>query len=151
MSLNETIKTYDFKTHAVNLGGVLFTGFAEEGITISQTDDTFTEVEGADGTIERVNQGNNRCEITVNILKTNPLNLYLTKLHDADILTNKGMTSFTVKDLTGETYFFVKNAWITKQADIELAKDTSAVSWTLHTGNRTGGVGGKITGSNILG
>lgn len=151
MGINETIKTYDFKTHAVDFGGILFTGFAEEGITITQSEDSFTETEGADGTIERVNKSSNVNEITLNLLRTNVLNAYLTTLHELDRKTNLGVKSFTLKDLSGTTHFFAKNSWITKPADMEIGRDTGTVSWTLKSGKRSGGVGGKIMNSNIMG
>lgn len=149
--IGETVKTYDFKKMVVVIGGVPFMGFADEGITITQPEDTFSDTVGADGTIVRTNLGNNQSEITINLQKTNPLNGHLLALHTTDRNTNKGVVSFSLKDLNGSTAFFTKSAWVTKPADLNAKKEAETVVWNLKTGKCYGGEAGSSISSSLLG
>jgi hypothetical protein len=139
------VRTYDFKNYANVWGPILFTGEAEEGITIVRPEDMFGAKTGAGGDRERANLGNFHLEITVNVLKTNPINDRLSALFNADALFNTSKLPWFTKDLKGTSLVSCLHAWLRKDADMTLNREGDMNIWIFDTGPAT-----KFTGGTII-
>lgn len=137
------VRTYDFKNYVHTLGSIILTGFDEEGITISRENDMFSRKSGVDAT-ERSNMNNFDLTITVNILKTNPLNDILSALHNLDSTTNAGKVPWLTKDLNGLSLTVALSAWIVKAPDMVNKKESESNVWLIHTGPSAKFDGGSI-------
>jgi len=142
--INPVVNTYDFKSWVHTWGGITFTGVDEEGISIVSPDDMFGSKTGVDGTRERANLNNHHKLITVNLLKTNPLNDILSGLHNVDALTNVNKLPWLSKDLNGLSLVTCLHAWIIKMADASLKREADANVWVFDTGPAATFLGGTV-------
>jgi len=138
------VRTYDFKNYKHVWGGVPITGFDEEGITIIRPDDMFGAKTGCEGERERANLNNFHVQIVINLFKTNPLNGILSGLHEVDARLNTSKLPWLTKDLDGLTTVGILRAWITKQAEISLKRESDGMVWTFDTGPAAVFTGGTL-------
>ena len=149
--IDPIVRTYDFKNYVHVLGGFTLSGFDEEGITIARIGDMFTSKRGADGTKERSNNSAFDLELTLNVLKTNPINDVLSGIHNVDSLTNQSALPWLTKDLKGLSLVSCLHCWVRKAPDMNNKTESEAKVWVLETGPAAVFTGGTISGSGPVG
>lgn len=129
------IGTFDFRKLNVIFGVAQITGYAEgDAVEISEANDAFNSVSGADGGVDRVKNNANFLNITLRIRQTSATNQVLSGLHSADRIA--GVTlPILIKDRSGYTLIAAKNAWIVKYADVAFGTEAKSREWTIRTGS----------------
>ncbi|MFT9498022.1 phage structural protein [Anaerosolibacter sp.] len=128
-------KTYDPKKNIIVFGGKEIHGFAEDSIVeIEPKGDGITSVTGCDGEVTRNIDPNRQYTVTLKLKQSSDDNDYLSNLHDLDRATGRGMRPLAIKDLTGSTRFFAKEAWVTKHPTVSKEKESGTNEWVLETG-----------------
>lgn len=133
---NPNVATYDPKKMLVTIGTIPITGWADgDFITITQPEDTFTKVRGADGMIERVLRHVLDAEITISLMRGSPINDALTTLFLIDREEGLGKVPFLLKDLNSTTTIasFLQ-CWIKKLPDLVGSTGDGQKEWVVDTG-----------------
>lgn len=144
--LDSEVRTYDPKQIHVIWGGVIVAGFAEGTfVTIARNGDLFEKSKGADGTVDRINKNANDFSVTITIKQTSITNDLFSAQMLLDVQGNVGVLPLTVKDLSGTTLFFARQAWIAKDPDVAYGDSLENREWRLDTGNATKFIGGTLT------
>jgi hypothetical protein len=131
------IKTYDPTAVTVSFGALILSGFADGTfVTVSRSNDAFTKVSGADGTVSRAKSADRSGEVTVVLQSTSPSNLLLSAiaLEDEVITSGVGVLPLVVKDAEGSSVYFAGSAWIRKTPDGEFSKEITDRTWIFDTG-----------------
>lgn len=129
------VRTYDPKKNVIIFGSKQITGFAENDmITIKPLGDGFRIYSGADGEVGRSVDPNSTFEIEISLATTSHSNEYLSECYNKDRETGNGMEPLTIKDLSGETRFFAKQAWIKNFAESKRGRKIDSQKWIFHTG-----------------
>lgn len=131
-----SLKTYDPKKVNVIYGPVIMSGFAEgtfinvetqgEGTTaIVGCDQEIVRSMGVDGILKLV---------TVTLLQSSDSNDKLSLLHDADIISQKGLLPLAIKDLSGRSFLLSDQAWIAKKPAFKRGKTAAegAMEWQFY-------------------
>lgn len=136
MALDPLVRTYDSKLVQSTFGAIPVSGLAEgDAITISQPNDSFETVQGADGTIDRVNKNVYNVVVEINLKSTSPTNQLFAEAHKLDKATNAGKAPLIIKDLNATTTLLnAPQAWIVKPADVTKSDGITTYTWTFHTG-----------------
>lgn len=131
----EDAKTYDLDQVAINFAlQDLGQGFGEgAAIKFEKTKETFTEKEGADGSVARSKTGSKLWKVTVTLLNTSGGNAILSGIHtlDENAPNGAGMGPLLVKDLGGKSLFISSKAWIRTWPNLELNAEASNVEWVI--------------------
>lgn len=143
-----SVRTYDPTQLVVTFGGIPISGFADGTyISVERDEETFTKVTGADGTTARSKTANRSGAVTLTLLQTSLSNDYLSGVALLDELSNSGVLPLIVKDLSGTTIIFAKEAWVQKPAAFEGAKEVTEREWILDTGDMDVFIGGNLNAS----
>lgn len=127
--------TFDFKKLSVILGVSQLTGFADgEALTVSEENDAFNSIGGADGHVDRIKNNNNSLTITVRLRQTSPTNQILSAIHNADRVAGTTLP-LLIKDRSGNTLISATSAWIIKHPDTGFGTESSVREWTIKTGS----------------
>jgi len=134
--MSQLLGTFDFKKVSVIFGVTPITGFAEgDSIEVSQENDAFNSVGGADGGVDRVRNHSNFLNITLRLRQTSPTNQVLSALHTTDLLSNVTLP-FLIKDRSGDTVISATSSWITKfPTSIAFGNEPKAREWVIRTGS----------------
>ena len=125
-------KNWDPGQLAINFKGVDIQGFAEGTmVQVARDEDTFTKVTGAQGDTTRTRSRNKGGKVTITLLQASPTNGKLSTFQKNDERLGTGVGPLLVKDLNGLTLYSARNAWLTKPADAEFAKDPTQRVWVF--------------------
>lgn len=114
------VLTYNPKKNIIIYGAKQLTGFAEDDmITIKPLGDGMQIFSGADGEVGRSIDPNSTYEVTVSLATSSKSNDYLSNCFNKDRKTGNNMLPLIIKDLSGSTLFFAKQAWIKNFPDPE--------------------------------
>ncbi len=129
------IKTYDSSQVNIIVGGIPVTGKADGTfLSINSPTERYTKTVGADGEVSRVKTNDNTSEIVITLLQTSLTNNYFSTLLLADRLTNTGVVSIQITDLSGSELHFWESCWIRQPPDSEFSKEIGERAWTFDTG-----------------
>ncbi len=132
------VKTYDPKKVIVIFGGRALSGFAEDDmVTIKPLGDGMQIYSGADGEVGRSVDPNQTFEVTVALATSSESNTYLSNCYNKDRATGKGMAPLIIKDLSGETLFFAKQAWPQNFPESKRGRKIDNQEWVFNTGQVT--------------
>lgn len=138
------VLTYSPKDVILTVGGNPIGGYADGTfIKVTQVEDSFTQVVGADGQVSRTKSANRAVAIELTLKQTSPSNDVLSALHRADQIANAGTVPVQVKDLSGTTLCSAAEGWIKRLPDVEFGKDMSDRTWMLDTGPAQLNIGGN--------
>ena len=136
--MSTSVLTYDPRKVVVIFGYDRITGFAEdEMVKIKPNGEGMQIYVGADGEVGRSVDPNHTFEITINLASTSKSNNTFTKAYNADRVNGSGKRSLLVKDLSGDTLFFAKEAWPSNFPEAAKGRKIANHEWVLHTGQIT--------------
>lgn len=129
------VLTYNPKKNIIIYGAKQLTGFAEDDmITIKPLGDGMQIFSGADGEVGRSIDPNSTYEVTVSLAISSKSNDYLSNCFNKDCKTGNNMLPLIIKDLSGSTLFFAKQAWIKNFPESKRGRKISNQDWTFNTG-----------------
>ena len=129
------VLTYNPKKNIIIFGAKQLTGFAEDDmITIKPLGDGMQIFSGADGEVGRSIDPNSTYEVTVSLATSSKSNDYLSNCFNKDRKTGNNMLPLIIKDLSGSTLFFAKQAWIKNFPESKRGRKISNQDWTFNTG-----------------
>ncbi|WP_302485738.1 phage structural protein [uncultured Megasphaera sp.] len=129
------VLTYDPKKNIIIYGGRQLTGFAEDDmITINPLGDGMQIYSGADGEVGRSVDPNRTFEVKVSLAISSKSNDYLSECYNKDRRTGSYMLPLTIKDLSGSTLFFAKQAWVQNFPESKRGRKIDNQDWTFNTG-----------------
>lgn len=129
------VLTYNSKKNIIIYGAKQLTGFAEDDmITIKPLGDGMQIFSGADGEVGRSIDPNSTYEVTVSLATSSKSNDYLSNCFNKDRKTGNNMLPLIIKDLSGSTLFFAKQAWIKNFPESKRGRKISNQDWTFNTG-----------------
>lgn len=129
------VLTYNPKKNIIIYGAKQLTGFAEDDmITIKPLGDGMQIFSGADGEVGRSIDPNSTYEVTVSLATSSKSNDYLSNCFNKDRKTGNNMLPLIIKDLSGSTLFFAKQAWIKNFPESKRGRKISNQDWTFNTG-----------------
>jgi hypothetical protein len=129
------VLTYDPKKNIIIYGGRQLTGFAEDDmITINPLGDGMQIYSGADGEVGRSVDPNRTFEVKVSLATSSKSNDYLSECYNKDRRTGSYMLPLTIKDLSGSTLFFAKQAWVQNFPESKRGRKIDNQDWTFNTG-----------------
>jgi len=135
--------TYDPKKVLINFGTIEITGYADGTfVEIEPEGDSFERVTGSAGDVVFVNKQMWVYNVTITLLQTSHTNAELTLWHNADKLSNNGLTSLQIKDLRGNS-LFTGNARIGTEPTVTWSRDIENREWTFITESSLNNVGGS--------
>lgn len=126
-------KTFSFRNANAIFGVLEITGWAEvaDCLSIVLSTPQFEKVVGADGSVARVQSGDNSCTITIKLLQTSTTNKELMALYLADRETGAGALPFVYADTEAGETVVVNNAWVTQAPDITRGAGHNPMEWVL--------------------
>jgi hypothetical protein len=134
------VKNYSFKKVVLTLGPFRVRGFmAGSSIAVDQDEDKYTKDTGADGEVARVESANEGGSITVTLQQTSPSNDELQAILDGGTVY-----PLQLKDLNGTTLHSAREAWPTKVAPNDWAKEFNGRVWKLDCAKLKQYVGGGL-------
>ena len=129
------VLTDDPKKNIIIYGGRQLTGFAEDDmITIKPLGDGMQIYSGADGEVGRSVDPNRTFEVKVSLATSSKSNDYLSECYNKDRRTGSYMLPLTIKDLSGSTLFFAKQAWVQNFPESKRGRKIDNQDWTFNTG-----------------
>lgn len=129
------VLTYDPKKNIIIYGGRQLTGFAEDDmITIKPLGDGMQIYSGVDGEVGRSVDPNRTFEVKVSLATSSKSNDYLSECYNKDRRTGSYMLPLTIKDLSGSTLFFAKQAWVQNFPESKRGRKIDNQDWTFNTG-----------------
>lgn len=129
------VLTYNPKKNIIIYGAKQLTGFAEDDmITIKPLGDGMQIFSGADGEVGRSIDPNSTYEVTVSLATSSKSNDYLSNCFNKDRKTGNNMLPLIIKDLSGSTLFFAKQAWIKNFPESKRGRKISNQDRTFNTG-----------------
>ena len=140
-----TVSIADSDQILVSFAGILLSrgagasGYADgEFLKIVPAKDSFTEVEGTDGTIARSKTNSRLMTITVRLLQTNSL-----LSADEGNPNGAGIGTFVVQDLNGTTTFKSLKAWLKKWPEQSFDRSAKEREWVFSCSRSSIVVGGN--------
>ncbi len=128
------------------VNGVAMSGFAAGSfITITQVEDSFKPVVGADGQTTRTRNNNRNATAACKLMQTSESNAILSALHEVDSSTpgGAGVVAIMIRDKQGLTLFVSTAAWITKPPTQDFDTDATSREWLFYAVNPKNFVGGN--------
>lgn len=133
--MSSSVLTYDPRKVIVVFGYARITGFAEDDmVKIKPGGEGMQTYVGADGEVGRSIDPNHTFEVTINLASTSKSNNFFTLAYNNDRANGGGKRSLLIKDLSGETLFFAKEAWVTNFPEAAKGRKIANHEWVLHTG-----------------
>lgn len=111
-------------------------GPAEEGITITMTEDKNTMVIGADGSSMHSLHAGNSGSLSVTLLKTSPVNALLMAMYNLQRQAGStwGKNVLVVTDFSRGDVISARQVAFTKVPELKYAKDGGTNEWTFQAG-----------------
>jgi hypothetical protein len=145
--MSEGAKIYDLDQVAVSFAAQdVSSGYGDgAAISLEKMKPTFTEKEGADGSVARSKTGSKLWKVTITLLSTSSANAILSAIHelDQDNPNGAGVGPLFITDLQGTTLFTSDKAWIVTMPKLDLNAEASNVEWELRAANATAFWGGN--------
>lgn len=118
-------------------------GNAEGGITVTRAEAKNTMTVGADGTVMHSLHAGNHGTITIELLKTAPLNQLLSAAYNFQRSTsaNWGRNSISLRDPVRGDWWTCTQITFQKHPDLRYAKDGDLISWPFDVGFIDGAFG----------
>ena len=139
-------KCYDLKKWALIVDGIPVIGVGGENVlTVKRSEDSYTKQVGVLGEVTRSKQYNKTGEIVFKLMQASPLNNVFSGLRMLDDMSNAGVVPIVLKDFNSLTIITCPEAWIRKNPDYELGKDSKEVEWTFDASDLEEFFGGSIT------
>lgn len=112
-------------------------GVAEEGISVSMSDEKNTLTLGADGSAMNSLHGANAGKVTVRLLKTSTVNAALSALYNFQkgSSANWGQNTIVISDVARGDLISCTGCAFAKQPDLTYAKDGGMNEWEFHAGS----------------
>ena len=133
--MSNELKTFDIKRYAVIIGvmPVVSSGLSssEDSIQFKRSADSYTKTVGLTGEVVRSRQYDKSGECILKVMKTSPLNDYLSGLRALDEQANGGVVPIIAKHFDSLTTIATAYAWVRKNPDYPLGKEVGEVEWTL--------------------
>jgi hypothetical protein len=153
MSDDFTVSIADADQYRIAFAGILLSrgagasGYADgEYLKIVRVKESFTVVEGTDGTIARSKTNSRLVTITIRLLQTNAQsNGLLSALLSADEgnPNGAGIGTFVVADLNGTTFFKCLKSWLQKWPDQSFDRTAKEREWMFQGAQSQIVVGGN--------
>jgi len=129
------IGTFDFKKLSVIFGTAQITGYADgDSVEISEENDAFNSIGGADGHVDRVKNNSNFLTVVLRLRQTSPTNQVLSGIHNADRVASTPLP-LLIKDRLGKSLVTANYAWIVKNPTISYGNEAKQREWTIRTGS----------------
>lgn len=128
------IATINPKKFRGTFGPVIFSGYADDVVSIEYPDDAFEVVRGADGQVTMVNKSVDDVRVTVTFKQSSSTNDQLSVIHKADKLSGAGVLPLVFADGSGTTVLFADAARIVKAPTVDFGNSAKDRVWTFHTG-----------------
>lgn len=119
---------------AINLGAGA--GNSEEGITITPTEDIDTMTIGADGSVMHSLHANKSGSVTVNLLKTSPVNQRLALMYALQTASgaNHGQNTISISNTTTGDVVTCQQVAFKKAPDLTYSKEGGMNEWSFNAG-----------------
>ena len=138
--------TYDPLKNLLSFAGNLATGFGPDTfIKVERNEDSFSLIVGASGEGVRTQNRNRSGKVTVTLLAKSQTNDLWSAISAADELSGSGISSLFITEANGTTVVSAENAWLTRPAAIERAKEAGTVEWVFECENLEILAGGLLT------
>lgn len=129
------VLTYDPKKVQVIFGSRALTGFSDDSIiSINPHGEGMQLYVGADGEVGRSIDPDHTFEVTISLATSSKSNTYLSNVYNLDRSTGKGMQPLLIKDLSGDTMFYAKEAWVSNFPEAGRGRTIDTQEWTIQTG-----------------
>lgn len=126
------LSTFDPKSVLVNIGGANISGFTDgEFLSITADNQQFTKVVGADGFTTRVKSNNYNGTLTLTLSQSSFSNDVLSGYLNLDRISNLGIVTILIKDMSGRTTLFSAQGWIQQFPDVTYSNEISNRAWTF--------------------
>lgn len=111
-------------------------GIAQEGLTIAPTGEKNVMTVGADGGVMHSLSADASGTITLNLLRTSPVNRLLQNLYNYQAQSSSywGSNTITVRDVARGDTVTCQGVAFAKSPDKVFAKEGGTVQWTFHAG-----------------
>lgn len=138
------MKTYDPRQVIVIWGAIIFSGFTDDGDAISAEydEDHATKKVGLDGQVARAMNLNRTGSCTLRLMATSMCNALMSAAANLDLADRSAVLPLTIKDLSGTTLVFTKDAWIKKTPGPAYGKEIGVREWVLDCGQFDTFIGG---------
>jgi len=119
---------------------------AEDGITITPTEEINGMVVGADGEVMHSLRANKSGSITVRLLKTSPVNQQLAALYAVQTASSAmhGQNTITLVNTETDDAISMRQVAFQKAPDLTYAKEGGSVEWQFHCGKIDRALGGNV-------
>lgn len=147
-----SVRTYSPVDVAVLLAGFYqVDGFAEGSfISISKDVQPYKTTRTSDGQVARTFIKDDTYTITINLASTSPTNDILTKLYQADTLSQYGKFPMFVKDSSGTSLFLAPTCWVKEVPDLEFSNQVTERTWVIQATQCVPNFGGNEDASAAL-
>lgn len=142
-----SVQTYDPKEIVVIFAGQILSGFSEDVVTVTRTEDAVTDDIGADGEVIRILSNDRRGTVTISLLPVSASNLLLSVIANADELGGGNVVPILIKDNRGLDLHVGAEAWIVKQPDAIYNKTNQPREWEIRVADLRMVVGGHQAGA----
>lgn len=118
-------------------------GAAEEGITVSMTEDKDTMTPGADGSVMHSLHAAKTGRVTVRLLKTSPVNQQLSLMYSLQTASSglHGSNVIVISDTERGDVIACRQVAFAKLPDLTFAKDGGFNEWSFNAGEIDMGLG----------
>lgn len=138
MPYNTRLAAFDASEVVMTVGEIAITGLADGTfVEITQENNSFESVSGADGEVVRTKSNDRRHTITFTLLQSSQANALLGAQHNLDINSPNGdaILPMRVFDKASGTTAIAAKCWIEKPADVTYGKEQSDRVWVLKSNN----------------
>ena len=135
---------YDPKQVMLVFNGVPLSGYADGTfIEVAFDEQQWNKVTGADGLTQRSKTNNYAGSITCTLMNGSSGNDALSAAWNSDRVSNTGIGSLLLKDMSGRTLWSANNAWVQQMPNQSFAKDATERAWVLDCDQLNGQSGGN--------
>ena len=135
---------YDASQVTVVFNGTPISGFVDGTfVTVEFDEQQWNKVTGADNLTQRSKTNNYAGKVTVSLLNGSASNDVLSSAWNADRVASDGAGPLIVKDLSGNTLWQAKKAWIQQMPSQGFGKDAENREWVLDCDELSGNAGGN--------
>lgn len=104
----------------------------------------------ADGRVARTYIDDKTYTITLSLASTSPANDILTKIHQADTLTQYSKFPMFIKDRLGTSLFLAPTCWIKQVPELEFSDDVTTRTWVIQASECIPNFGGNADASSAI-
>lgn len=134
--MNNDFKEYDADRILILLGAYPITsGLAEDSfVTIKFASPLYSEKVGVDGSRTRSRLNDRRFTATVKVMQSSDANVFLSAFAQADLALDNGagVTTFTMKDLSGKTMLFSSKSYIAALPETDMAREAGTREYQIN-------------------